>query len=619
MGRFGEQELGAQELNRLIAATKQYWQTRSLKPILVLDSLEKYIQNLLPRELMAAHDIDENRLPKKSQKADVLVLLVGFSFEPLLQSICAYKPKEVLLVLNDVYTEDVDGQMVGGWIRKLIKKLPKDLLPEQPTIRAVEIDSSTGEERFVTTLAKPDKVFQFLINQLLRKRDGNEKGRIVIDITGAKKSMVTGAYLFGALTDCALSYVDFEIYEPEYSSPYGYSCNIGEISNPYRSFQIANWRRVQERYEHYALGEAANLLNEIISELDREGIFEREKKEDLDESHTEEREPEELTRLKKLREIIGFYASWEAGDIPRAYDAWKSKIEAMKFITLPMVIEKLGPTWQEAAANGTPRAQTGAFAQAHWAKDKWAEILGTTHWQAMLVYVQDELAKIQRILRLQGDARAAFIRAANLHEYTLKMRLLILANIPNGIFVKSGDDKNDFFKVAFKKVSDAILFSLKPDKSEFTATFIGGSVTFEPSSGLSQLNLRMFSGWDTILSTTKKGTKTEIRRLVDRFRDVRNSAVHNLSVIPQEDAESAVEFVEKDWDNLRDPWAKLLLPQYADQINLAEFKDAKALRENPLGDTKFGLPLWNVLLGKEMCNIDFLPVEEEKAKPIQEP
>jgi hypothetical protein len=128
----------------------------------------------------------------------------------------------------------------------------------------------------------------------------------------------------------------------------------------------------------------------------------------------------------------------------------------------------------------------------------------------------------------------------------------------------------------------------------------------------------MFSGWDTILSTTAKGSKTETRRLVDRFRDVRNSAVHNLSVIPQNDAGSAVEFVGKDWDNLRDPWAKLLLPQYADQINLAEFKDAKTLRENPLDDTKFGLPLWNVLLGKEMCNIDFLPVEE-MAKPIQEP
>ncbi len=283
-----------------------------------------------------------------------------------------------------------------------------------------------------------------------------------------------------------------------------------------------------------------------------------------------------------------------------------------------MAIEKLGPAWQDAKANATTLAQTGAFAQAHWATDKWAEILGTNHWQAMLAYVQDELAKIQRILK-RGDARAAFIRSANLHEYTLKTRLLILANIPQGIVVKSDDDKNDFLKVAFKKASDAILFSLKPDKPNFTATFIGGSVTFEPSSELSKLNLNMFSGWDTILSTTTKGPKAETRRLVDRFRDVRNSALHSLSVIPQDDAESAVEFVEKDWDNLRDPWAKLLLPKYADQINLSEFKDAKTLQKNPIGDTKFGLPFWKDLLGKEMCNIDFLPFVDEKAKPIQEP
>ncbi len=336
MARFGEKELGAQALNRLIAATKQYWQDRSLKPNLILDSLAKYIQNLLPRELEAALRIDENRLPKESQKADVLVLLVGFSFEPLLQSVCAYKPREVLLVLNKTYTEDVDGQMVGGWISKLIHKLPDDLLPEKPQkIGALEINESTGEEQFITQPAKPDKVFQFLIDQLLRKPNGNEKGRIVIDITGAKKSMVTGAYLFGALTDCALSYVDFEIYDPEHSSPYGYSCNIGEISNPYRSFQIANWRRVRERYEQYALGEAAKLLNDVIAELGREGIFRREKKkEEIDEGDAEKQEPEELARLKKLWEIIGFYASWEAGDIPQAYDKWKFKIEAMKFITL---------------------------------------------------------------------------------------------------------------------------------------------------------------------------------------------------------------------------------------------------------------------------------------------
>lgn len=615
MARFGEKELGAHELNRLIATTKQYLQKRSLKPNLISDSIEEYIQNLLPRELEAARKIDENRLPKESQKADILVLLVGFSFEPLLQSVCAYKPREVLLVLNDIYTEDINGQMVGGWISKLIQKLPDDLLPEKPQkIGALEINESTGEEQFITQPARPDKVFQFLIDQLLRKPNGNEKGRIVIDITGAKKSMVTGAYLFGALTDCALSYVDFEVYDPEHSSPYGYSCNIGEISNPYRSFQIANWRRVQERYEHYALGEAAKLLDEIIAELVREGMFmQEEKKDETGEVDAQKQEPEELVRLKKLREVITLYASWDAGDIPQAYGKWKSEIEAIRIVTPPMVMEKLGPAWQEAEANATTVAQTGAFAQAHWAKDKWAEILGTNHWQVMLVYVQDELAKIQRILKLQGDARAAFIRAANLHEYTLKMRLLILVHINDGFRLISGS-VNALFGVAFFKASQAILFSVNPANSKFLQKFNENSnVRIELKGNISTLKLKMFDGWDALL-----GTETE-RRLVDRFREVRNSALHSLSVIPQEDATSAVEFIEKDWDNLLDPWAKLLLSDFSGQINLSEFKDAKTLRANLIGDTKFGLPFWKDLLGKEMCNIDFLPIFDEKAKPIQEP
>ncbi len=615
MARYGEKELGAKELTSILEATAQYW--RDWNPKAFVGSLEKYITTLLPLELEAVRKIEAarkeegKRLPDDSEKADTLVLLVGFSFEPLLQSVCAYKPKKVLLVLNENYSDTVDGQMFGDWLTKSIRKLPADLLPEQPEeIGALEINEATGEEQFITQPAQPEKVFQFLIDQLLRKpgNDAPQNGRIAIDITGAKKSMVTGAYLFGALTNCTISYVDFDAYEPERFRAYGYSCRIGKIGNPYHSFRISNWHRVQERYNHYALGEAAKLLGEIISDFKKTKLFEREDKKD---------EINELLKLRQLQRVIEFYSSWDAGDIPNAYEQWVSEIKKMG-VEAPKVIQVLGPEWEKAKKSASSSLAAGDFAEAHWAMDKWATLLGTNHWQAMLTYAQDELAKIQRIFKLQGDARAAFIRAANLHEYTLKVRLLILESIADGFNVTTGD-KSDLFGVAFFLASQAILYAVNPRNPKPLAKFNEKSrVKIEAARGLESLNLRMFPGWEEVLFVKRKNERAEEVRLVDQFREVRNSAVHSLSVISEKDAKSAVEFIEKDWDNLLDSWAKLLIAKPSDKVNIDQFEKAEALRKKVRGDTRFGLPLWRELLSKNLCNVDFLPIFDDTEKPIQE-
>lgn len=613
MARFGEKELGVTELTSIIEITKQYWRDWDPKAIPV--SLEKYISSLLPREMEAARKIEAartdegKRLPDDSEKADTLVLLVGFSFEPLLQSICAYKPKRVLLVLNDIYSENIDGQMVGDWLTKLIRKLPPELLPEQPQeIGAQEINDSTGEEQFVTQPAQPEKVFQFLIDQLLRhpKADKNEK--IVIDITGAKKSMVTGAYLFGVLaTNCTLSYVDFDAYEPESFRAYGYSCRIGKIGNPYQSFQIANWRRVQERYNHYALGEAARLLDDIIANLGQANLFKRKKGNEIRE---ENKIPEELVKLEQLKKILEFYAKWDAGDIPKAYEQWISEIKAMG-IEAPMVIQVLGPEWERkyeafkqkeqlrGANNVKGKNEANAFEKSKATISIWTELLGRDNWTVMLTYACDELAKIQRIAKKKGDWRAAFIRAANLHEYLLKVRLLMLASDNRWLKLEVGNQEQ-IFRLAFYDASDAIEYVLEPGqeerwerykwknkKKQFTLAFSQGENLKSNSP------LRMAEGWEDV---------------VDDFRDLRNSVVHNLSVITQDSAELALKFIAADWENLIEVWTKQL------NILISLPKLGEMNQHHP--DTKFELPEWKMVLGK--CKIDFLPILEETEKPIQE-
>ena len=60
---------------------------------------------------------------------------------------------------------------------------------------------------------RPDAVFQGLCEHVLPDRQAGK--RVIVDVTGAKKSMVAGAFLFAAYADMPISYVDFDEYDEE--------------------------------------------------------------------------------------------------------------------------------------------------------------------------------------------------------------------------------------------------------------------------------------------------------------------------------------------------------------------------------------------------------------------
>jgi hypothetical protein len=169
--------------------------------------INEYINDLLPRDMWEEH------LPRQSSACDILVLLVGFSFEPLLQSICYYNPQSVLLVLNEKYGDQTHTEMKRQ-LQQLIRALyDKGLISLQPTV--MNKNFSRNEPKYVQD--EPEQVFRFLCKHLIRKL--RDEKRVTIDVTGAKKSMGTGAYLFGAYTNTRISYVDFGEYNARYGRP----------------------------------------------------------------------------------------------------------------------------------------------------------------------------------------------------------------------------------------------------------------------------------------------------------------------------------------------------------------------------------------------------------------
>ncbi len=215
--------------------TRKYWSDDK--------GADWYVVHLLPKEMACA--ASETRL--SLDQYDMLVLLVGHSVEPLLQSVWAYKPKQVLLVLNEWYGPGQSGNAWGQEIKRLIESLPvPHALPSKPKVI----------EPFEVVKAGSTEVFQALLRRV------PDRGGVLIDVTGAKKNMVVGAYLFAAFANVSVSYVDFDDdkYDKKYNRPYGYACQIGLLKNPYETFALRDWERVRELYGRYHFREALELL-----------------------------------------------------------------------------------------------------------------------------------------------------------------------------------------------------------------------------------------------------------------------------------------------------------------------------------------------------------------------
>ena len=169
--------------------TQEYWKE---KP-----GFEVYINELLGRELKKA--ISQPRGAGKP--VHTLALTVGESFEPLLQVICVLRPRRVVLILNQFYS-GTPGYDHGRELQDLIEKLPhvpdppQDVRPGVQDIELIELKNDS-----------PTQVFRALLDTMRKPEAQLPDGHVnVVDITGAKKSIVVGAFLYAAHSGLPITY-----------------------------------------------------------------------------------------------------------------------------------------------------------------------------------------------------------------------------------------------------------------------------------------------------------------------------------------------------------------------------------------------------------------------------
>lgn len=370
----------------------------------------RYLEEVLADEIEHARA----RLDAVGTRGGLLVLMLGWSVEPLLLSILAHRPSEVLVVHSCHYQTAADKPLNGrAWFRRF-----KELVEEMAETSAIE-----GLDGFVAPrvtaspdrplgVDKPEQVFDAIRRWVIPKLTGDPtlRGRIVIDITGAKKSMVTGAYLFATFARATITYVDFDRYDPDYQRPYGFSCRFEPLESPEDGYHLDAWRRAYQQYRHSAFGALIETLDGVLGQMRRiEDLF----------------GPADIDATERLREMARCFARWAEGDYKGALAAWEKagSPEGM----LPSAVPPLA-NWPDAVFGlvdgGLPRdllmLETGS-------KDECKPRLGGSIFndpERLLTYARDEIEKVRRLVEYSDDYRSALLRAAGLNEVLLKYRVI---------------------------------------------------------------------------------------------------------------------------------------------------------------------------------------------------
>ena len=549
--------------NELHYLTKRYWKQGS--------KVEDYIDELLPKEV----EYLKNQKKINVKHAEVLVQLVGYSWEPLLLSVCAYQPEIIVPVLNECYGEQ-EGKAHGDKFKENIEKLKKKkLIDNDPKI--CQYPTLDHKIEFETVEETPEEVFKFLKKRVLPLI--NEGKKVVVDITGAKKSMVSGAYLFSSYAKTMVSYVNYKKYNQEFGKPYGYTCKIDQLENPFELFKLREWDRVQYLYEHYAFRSAIELIKDIKTST---------------KSYFENDELDSITILEKWLE---FYRLWDDGDYGSSLT--KLKDIGSETILFPTAVEKLGSelwkkvtNYREIKSNFIEMEGLNGINKSIYIKD-----------EEILVYAYDELEKIKRLINYNEDFRSALLRAAGLNEVLLKARVVrlwvnnqIFIDINGSIFNNRGI-LNNHDNYLMKEIDKELLgYSgasyLMRFLQEGESPYIGlGKIKINQSeSNKRQQRLESPDQFDIKLYLSQnaphlnkfwQNIKSKEMNLKGVFI-LRNKAIHFCLSIPENLAKGAASIAEENLKDFQKEWTTF-----------------------PLSDGIYKAMNWNELC--KVCKITFLP------------
>ena len=176
--------------------------------------------------------------PQKEYEA--LILTVGLSPEPLILSILATKPKRVGLL----YTPETE---------KFLPRIQKETALTLDQLDKRKIDGSNIIEMYEAIMGL--------------YTDWGSPSNVAVDITGGKKSMVSGAAMAGAVLGADIYYVDTNHFNRELGKPEPGSEYLSLLDNPYTVLGDLEVEKAKDLYDRYDYAGAQRIFNQLNEQV----------------------------------------------------------------------------------------------------------------------------------------------------------------------------------------------------------------------------------------------------------------------------------------------------------------------------------------------------------------
>lgn len=177
---------------------------------------------------------------RSEKQYDALILTVGLSPEPLILSILATKPNRVGLL----YTTETE---------KFLPRIQKETGLTLDQLDKREIDGSNVIEMYEAIMAL--------------YTDWSNPVNIAVDITGGKKSMVSGAAMAGAVLGADIYYIDTDSFNRELNKPEPGSEYLNLLDNPYIVFGDLEVSKAKDLYNRHDYDGAQRIFNQLEEQV----------------------------------------------------------------------------------------------------------------------------------------------------------------------------------------------------------------------------------------------------------------------------------------------------------------------------------------------------------------
>ena len=519
---------------------------------------------LLEQEL--AYAAQNNKLPHNIHEDVTLVILVGEAFEPLLQSIYVFAPTRLVPIVNTYYGDVTDTESTERHWKKFYKLLKK--LPEEKRKR---IKNLATIQQITPVEDNPTKVFAYLRDALQEDLKDVQK-QVIIDITGAKKTMVAGALMLAAYTQATINYIDTERQSDEHQ-PLGYTCRFRTIVSPIDDLSLHIWDQVKMRYSAYDFAGARQQLNAIPAK-------------DRIDSKTHD----------DLHLFLEVCEQWDQGQLRQAQEKAATLPESLQLI-LPTTVNALGVYWPKKTDT---QLSTKLFC----------------HPEAIILYARDEIARVQRLMGKEDEEtavrpamRSAFARAYALLETLLKARLVALHCAKQMTLYSTGTKTNiNLTDTLNDKIDKEMLQLLVKLQTKDMCSLLG--VPSANTTHNKNVYLKMSGGRCQVL-WHKANNQPYLDEQFNMYstsnealKIARNLSTHNYFPVDPEKVKMALALAEKSLEDYINNWQSFITPEIRENQGIS-----KQLFPFPCVER----PEWDDL--KQACNLTIIP-DNDKFKEV---